>query len=423
MTLYSLFKRPLTAATVVITLCVFVFAGSMISCAKSATITTGWHQWRGPNRNGISTKQGWLSIWPEEGPKELWKISVGMGYSSVAVSNGRVYTMGNLEKTDTVYCLDANTGDVIWKHPYRCVTESGGHPGPASTPTVDGKYVYTLSREGHLFCLNADSEVIWDKHVKEDFGAKSPQWDFASSPLVLGKMIIVDVGMTLALDTSTGTLIWKTKDYGDAWDDIKSHGGGYSSPFAFQLNGSQRLAVFNSSGLVILNPENGQELLLHPWKTSYNVNAATPIVSGDKVFISSGYNVGCALVQVSGDKPAVVWQNKKMRNHFNSCVLWEGHLYGFDESTLKCMDFQTGDVKWKQGGLGKGSLMLADGKLIAMGDKGDLVIAEASPVEYKEISRAKVLSGLCWTVPVLSSGKLYCRNHEGDLVCLDVSGK
>jgi len=423
MKFYSSFERHLTTVAVVITLGVFVFAWSIISFAESATTTTDWPQWRGPNRDGISTEKGWLSSWPEEGPKELWRISVGKGYSSVTVSNGRVYTMGNTEGTDTVYCLDANTGDVIWQHPYSCTTNSGGHPGPASTPTVDGKYVYTLSREGHFFCLNADSgEVVWSKHVNTDFGAKSPEWDFASSPLILNDMIIADVGITLALDKATGDLIWKTKDYGEAWN-IKNHGGGYSSPFAFHLNGAQRLAVFNSSGLVILNPKDGQELLLHPWKTSYNVNAVTPIVSGDKVFISSGYNVGCALVKVSGDKPTAIWQHKQMKNQFNSCVLWEEHLYGFDESTLKCLDFQTGDVKWKQRGLGKGSLMLADGKLIIMGDKGALVIAEASPEGFKEISRAKVLSGLCWTVPVLSGGKLYCRSHPGDLVCLDVSGK
>jgi outer membrane protein assembly factor BamB len=179
--------------------------------------------------------------------------------------------------------------------------------------------------------------------------------------------------------------------------------------------------VFNSSGLVILDPKDGRELMLHPWRTDWNVNAAIPIVSGDKVFISSGYNVGCALLQVSGDKPVVIWQNKNMRNHFNSCVLWKGYLYGVDESQLRCLDWETGDVKWTQRGLGKGSLMLADGKLIIMSDKGKLVIAEASPDEFKELASVKVLSGLCWTVPVLSNGKIYCANHEGDLICLDVS--
>ncbi|MBM3237793.1 alcohol dehydrogenase [Candidatus Poribacteria bacterium] len=409
MKLYLSFKNIAVA-----TVGILVFAWSIIPVAESASNAPDWHQWRGPNRDGISTEKGWLSIWPEGGPKVLWKTSVGTGYSTVSVSNGRVYTMGNAEKTDTVYCLDANTGDVVWTHSYPCVAEGGGHPGTASTPTVDGKVVYTLSRDGDLFCLDANlGKVIWSKVLQKDFKVKVPGWSFACSPLVLDNWLILDVGPTLALDKATGNLVWKSKEYAPS----------YSSPFLFKFNGLRRLAVFPATGLVVLDAENGKELGILPWKGGPDVNAVTPIVAGDKIFISSGYDTGCALVQFSGNKLTTIWQNKTMRNHFNSCVLWEGHLYGFDETTLKCLDFQTGDEKWAQRGLGKGSLMLADGKLIVMGDKGDLVIAEVSPERFKEISRAKVLSGLCWTVPVLSGGKLYCRNHEGTLVCLDVSGK
>jgi len=414
MALHSLFTQhrvTIMTATIV----------AMLICVCSVTsFAADWYQWRGPNRDGISNEKGWSSTWPESGPKKLWEKSLGVGYATAAVSNGRVYTMGNADKTDTVYCLNADTGAEIWKHSYPCATESGGHPGPASTPTVDGEEVYTLSREGDLYCFNkASGDVIWHKNIK-DFSAKSPEWDFACSPLILGDMIIIDAGMAIALSKSNGNLIWNTKDYGESWG-LKSQGGGYSSPHAFQLDGVPRLAVFNSSGLVILDPKNGKELNIHPWRTDWNVNAATPIVSGDKVFISSGYNVGCALLQMDGNNLSVVWQSKNMRNHFNSCVLWEGHLYGFDESQLRCLDWETGDVKWTKRGMGKGSLMIADGKLIIMSDKGQLVIAEASPDSFNELASAKVLSGLCWTVPVLSGGKIYCRSHPGVLVCLDVS--
>ena len=403
-----------TKYIVVATLGILFFAWSVIPFAECANNAPDWYQWRGPNRDGISTEKGWLGVWSEGGPKVLWKTSVGIGYSTVSVSSGRIYTMGNAEKTDTVYCLDANTGAEVWKHSYPCEAKGEGHPGTAATPTVDGKSVYTLSRDGDLFCLNADTgKVIWSKVLQKDFNAKAPTWGFACSPLVLDNWLILDVGPTLALDKATGKLVWQSKEYAPS----------YSSPFLFQFNGLRRLAVFPATGLVVLDAENGKELGLLPWKGGPDVNAVTPIVSDDKIFISSGYDVGGALVQFSGDKLTTVWQNKNMRNHFNNCVLWEGHLYGFDETTLKCLDFQTGDEKWSQRGLGKGSLMFADGKLIIMSDKGDLVIAEASPASFKEISRAKILSGLCWTVPVLSGGKLYCRNHEGDLACLDVSGK
>lgn len=415
MTFRSPFTRNLLTTIIAATIVI------MLTCAFSVTsLAEDWYQWRGPNRDGISNEKGWSSTWPTSGPKKLWEKSLGVGYATVAVSNGRVYTMGNVDKTDTVYCFNADTGAEIWKHSYPCATESGGHPGPASTPTVDGEEVYTLSREGDLYCFNkASGDVVWHKNVK-DFGAKSPNWDYACSPLILGDMIVIDAGMALALDKSNGNLIWNTKDYGKSWD-IKAQGGGYSSPFAFELDGVQRLAVFNSSGLVILDPKNGKELSIHPWRTDWNVNAAIPIVSRDKVFISSGYNVGCALLQMDGNNLSVVWQNKNMRNQLNSCVLWEGHLYGFDDKQLRCLDWETGDVKWTKKGLGKGSLMIADGKLIIMSDKGQLVIAEASPDSFNELASAKVLSGLCWTVPVLSGGKIYCRSHPGVLVCLDVS--
>ena len=413
MNFHFLFQRYSTIVIVIAIVGLFV-------CVSGAA-SLDWPQWRGTNRDGISTEIGWSSTWSAEGPKQIWKLSIGTGYSSVAVSDGRVYAMGNTDETDTIYCLNADTGAEIWKHSYPCAAKGNGYPGPASTPTVDGKNVYTLSREGHFLCLEADSgAVVWSKHIVKDFGVKSPRWEFASSPLVLDNMVIIDAATALAVDKSTGELIWKTRDYGDSWDDIKSHGGGYSSPYAFNLNGSQRLAIFNSSGLVILDPKTGQEQMLHPWKTTWNVNAATPIVSGDKLFISSGYNSGGALLQISGDKPVVVWKSKNMRNHINSCVLWEGYLYGFDESQLKCLDWETGDLKWAKKGLGKGSLMLADGKLIVLSDKGKLVIAEASPDGYDELASAKVLSGLCWTVPVLANGRIYCANHESDLICLDV---
>lgn len=390
--------------------------GSVVSVAED------WPQWRGPSSDGISKETGWSSTWPAEGPEQLWKLKTGAGYSSVAVSNGRVYAMGNMDKTDFIYCLNADTGAEIWKHSYPCAAEGEGYPGPASTPTVDGRHVYTLSREGHFLCLDASSgDVIWSKHIVDDYGAVTPQWAFASSPMILDNMVIVDGGMAIALDKSTGDLIWKTKDYGDVWDDIKNAGGGYSTAIAIKLDDSQRLAIFNASGLVILDPKDGSELMLHPWKTSYNINAATPVISGDEIFISSGYNVGCALLNVSGDKPVVVWQNKNMRNQFHSSILLDGHIYGFDESRLNCLDWKTGDKIWSQKGFGKGSLMIADGKLIILSDKGKLAIAEASPDGFKEIASAKVLDGLCWTVPVLSNGKIYCANHEGDLVCLDVS--
>ena len=183
-----------------------------------------------------------------------------------------------------------------------------------------------------------------------------------------------------------------------------------------------------SREIVCLNPATGDIVWRFPWKTSYDINAADTIISGDKIFISSGYDHGCVLLKIDANKVTELWQNKNMCNQINSSVLWEGCLYGFSGQVngggkLTCIDFETGSLKWSQGGFGTGSLMLADGKLIILGEKGKLVIAEASPDEFREISSARILTGKCWTVPVLANGRIYARNAAGRLVCVDVSGK
>jgi len=376
-----------------------------------------WPQWRGPNRNGISAETGWSSQWPAGGPKQLWKLNVGIGCSSVAASKGRVYTMGNQADTDTVWCLDANSGATLWKHSYACKLDPNMFEGGSgATPTVDGDRVYTLSRSGHLLCLHADTgKVIWLKHLQNDLGGNMPTWGYAGSPLVLDNLVIADVGApgaaTVAFDNMTGNVVWKNGD----------EGAGYGSLFAFKHQGRVCLASFDAFGLVVRDSKDGKLLARQKWKTNFDINVVTPIVDGDKIFVSSGYGKGAALFQLTDSELKYVWQTQKMRNHFNSCILWQNHLYGFDENKLTCLDFADGTVKWTQENLGKGSLMLADGKLIIQSEQGDLVIAEASSSAFKEIARAKVLSGRCWVVPVLANGRIYCKNNAGDLVCVDVA--
>lgn len=371
-----------------------------------------WPQWRGPERTGVSAEKGWTAEFPKGGPEELWQTSLGVGCSSLAVQGNHVYTLGNKDDVDTVYCLDTETGKSVWEYSYDCPAAADNFEGgPCSTPTVSGDCVYTFSRNGHLFCFDAEKgSVLWSKSATEEWGAAKPTWGFSSSPLVKEELLFLLADSAVALDKSTGDIRWKSE----------ALGGGYSSPFLYELEGTEYLAAFSTVGLVVLETESGKELFRYPWKTSYDANVATPIVSGNTLFISSGYNKGCALLKIEGDNASVVYENREMRNAFNSSVLWEGHLYGFDEVTLKCMEMQTGQEKWQQKKLGRGSLMIADGKLIVMSEKGELVVAEAAPTQFKEISRAQVLGGKCWVVPVLCNGRLYCRNNKGDLVCLNL---
>jgi outer membrane protein assembly factor BamB len=391
------------------------------AAGEAAASSTDWPRWRGPSNDGISTETGWKTEWPKDGPKVLWKISVGQGFSSVAVVGGRVYTMGNAKDTDTVWCLDAATGKEIWTHRYAC--PKGGHPGSRMTPTVDGDRVFTLSREGQLFALAAaDGKVLWSKDIKKDFGAKQTEhdWGFASSPLVLGDKLILDVGKCLALEKATGKLIWSSGD------DLS----GFSSATLTEVGGVTYINCFTAFGLVLVDAKTGKEVARAPWETSYEVNAASPIASGSKIFVSSGYGKGCGLFELKGSSLDLVYESKKMRNHCNSCVLLEGHVYGLDgqmgdgRGTLACLDFETGKEVWRQKGFPAGGLVAAGGKLVIMANGGDLVVADASPSGYKERARAKILDGQCWTAPVVSGGKIYCRsNEQGQLACVDVGGK
>jgi outer membrane protein assembly factor BamB len=375
-----------------------------------------WPRWRGPNLDGISTEKGWQAQWPETGPKKLWDAEVGIGYSTVAVAKGKVYTMGNVQETDRVSCFDAETGKLVWKHEYPCASKDpNGYHGTRTTPTVDGTRVYTLSRHGHLFCLDAnDGKVIWSKEFKKDFSASPPQWGWAGSVLIEKDWALIEVGgagrSVVAFNKATGDVVWKNGD----------DGAGYSSLVPFDLEGERCLAVFSAENFVCRKMKDGAELWRTPWKTSYGVNAATPIIQGNKLFLSSGYNFGCALFEMTKSEAKELWRNKSMRNHVNSCVLVDGYIYGFDENTLNCLDFKTGEVKWGEGKFGKASLEVADGKFIIWSQKGKLATAEISPVGFKQISSAQILEGKdTWASPVLANGRIYVRNLD-HIACVDV---
>jgi outer membrane protein assembly factor BamB len=386
---------------------------TLTGAATTAAHAVDWYRWRGPDLNGISKETGWQTSWPESGPKQLWKAPVGTGFSSFSISRDRVYTMGNTNDTDVVSCLEAGSGKFVWQHAYACPLDPKNFEGgPGATPTVDGDFIYTFSRKGHVYCLNAaDGKVAWSKNLNKELGLEIPTWGFAGSALVEGNLVILNAGNAgIALDKKSGKVVW----------DSGKGPGGYATavPLAGPDGG---VAMFSRQSLIAVKAADGRELWSYPWKTSYDVNAADPVIAGDRVFMSSGYNHGATVIRIKGSQAEKVWESKNMRNHFNSCVLWQEHLYGVDESELRCLAFDTGEVKWKYPQFGKGSLMLADGKLIGLSEKGELIIAEATPSAFKPVARAQVLTGKCWTMPVLSNGHIYCRNARGDVVCLDVS--
>jgi outer membrane protein assembly factor BamB len=395
---------------------------------EHAASTTDWPQWRGPNRDGISSATDLLASWPEDllTRRKVWERPAGGGFSALAVAGGRAYTLVQDGDDEAVVCWDAETGQERWRFRYPCRYVNNMGSGPRSTPTVDGDLVFTVGATGLMHCLktnpaSAGGEVVWRRDLLKDFGAPNLQWGVSFSPLVQGQRVFVNPGgpdgnSVAALDRLTGKTVWH------ALNDR----AGYSSPVAATLAGKPQVVFFTGEGAVGVSPADGTLYWRYPWHTSYDVNAATPLVVGDYVFLTSGYDKGCGLLQVenegSGQTASPVYQHRKMRGQFSSPVRYKDCIYGFDDTFLKCLDLRTGKELWRQRGFDKGSLLIAGGRLILLGEYGRLALAEATPDGYRELSAVQFSEQKCWTVPALANGRLYLRD-PARVVCLDLRAK
>lgn len=384
-----------------------------------------WPNWRGPAHNGISSETGWSHNWPDSGPRVAWKARVGCGFSSVSVAGGRVYTMGNTgskadkdkdQQEDIVYCFNTASGESLWTHAYKCPLQPKYYEGGTSaTPTVHEGHVYTLSKNGQVFCLNAASgKVLWHRDLVKEHALASPTWGFAGSVLVLDDLLILNAGTHgLALNKKDGSLAWCTG----------TEEAGYSTPVQYQLGGKSYVTVFGKRTLAGVDARSGDVAWEIKWKAAHDENIADPVVLGDKMLVCSHLGKRSSYFTLNTDGLTEIWQNENMLNWMSSSVAWKGHLYGMDakNGALRCVQIETGSIVWSQGGFGLGQLMLAGGRLIVLSDAGKLVVADADSSAYRELAAAQVLEGKCWTVPVLADGRLYARTWAGDLVCLDLS--
>jgi outer membrane protein assembly factor BamB len=337
------------------------------------------------------------------------------GFAGPAVADGRVFIVDHEGADDVVRALDLKTGSNVWTYSY-ADSQRPNYGFARSTPAIDQGKVYTVSRMGVVNCLDAPTGAqVWSKNVVSEFKGQLPGWQMSMSPLVDGNRLIVcpagpDASVA-ALDKLTGRTIWAGGG---------SQKMGYSTPVAASIGGRKQYIVFAGTALTGVDAAGGRLLWSVPWQTSYDVNAATPIVIGDTVFVTSGYARGCALVKVSGEKTEILWENKDISPHFNSPVFKDGYFYGSGDGPLVCMEAKTGKVMWKQPGFEKGGLVGVDGCLIAVnGGGGDVVLLKMSPDQYTELGRMKPLGGQSWTAPIVADGKLIIRNKSA-LACLNL---
>jgi outer membrane protein assembly factor BamB len=405
---------------------VAVVVTSVLALGSSATMMgADWPSFRGPTHDGISAE---AIAWPTGGPKPVWKINVGIGHSAVSVVGDRAYTMGNTNDTDTVFSIDVAAGKVVWTHSYPCNEKVGikDYDGPFATPTVANGVVYTLSRKGDVFALDAtDGKVIWARNIVQEDGVRPPGFGgLAGSPLILGDQLILNGSSGgMALNAKTGKTLWKSG----------VGAGGHASPVPLKIGQKTYLAIHSPRALTIVDAADGKERWTTPRRQPIGVNAPDPVVHGTKVFVTAGRGFGGALFDVSGDTTTPLWEQEGLSSHWHTSVLMNGFLYGPDgnnsegagrsPTSLRCLDWKTGEIKWTESKLGFNGLIAVGGKLLVLTEIGDLVLVGASPNGYKELGSAHVIEGRAFTAPAFANGKAYVRNTKGDVVSLDLSAK
>lgn len=406
-----------------------------------------WPTFLGPTQDGICTETGIRTAWPKEGLPKLWDCPLGVGYPPPVVAGGKLFHFDRFDDNCRLTCRDAATGARIWQ--YECPTRYedfyGYDPGPRACPVVDGDRVYVVGPDGVLACVAAaDGKERWRLDTRAKYHVHQNFFGVGSVPVVDGDTLIVAVGgspkgprpvdlrdarpdgsAVVGLDKRTGAERYR------AGDELAS----YSSPVVRTLGGQRTGLYFARGGLHAFDPQTGAKRFSFRWraKSEESVNAANPLVVGDRVLLTECYGPGAALVEVKGNAVRPVWTDddkdrfeKSLMAHWCTPIHAGGFVYGSSgrndsDADLRCVELATGDVKWTLRRASRCTLTLADGHFVALGEFGELFLFKASPARYEEVARYRVpeLSYPCWAPPVISDGRLYVRGKDR-LLCLEL---
>ena len=407
-------------------------ADATTQVVASEALNLDWPQWRGPNRDGISTETGLMDRWPDEGPRELWRTrGLGRGYASVSIAGGKIFSMGRLQGQTHIVALDVADGEVLWTVPV------GGGGDPNCTPTVDGALVFGLSHGGDLLCADVNSgEAIWKKRFPDDFGGKMMSgWGYSESPLVDGDKLVCTPGapdaIIAALDKRTGKAIWKTAmaNAGSRGRD----GAAYSSIVIGNGGGVRQYVQLVGRGVIGVDANNGRLLWGYNRTANGTANVPTPVIKSDFVFCSTGYGAGAALLRLSGRRgqisaEEVYFKNgNDLQNHHGGMILLGDHVYmghGHKNGHPVCVNLSTGRDAWRPGrgpGTGSAAITCADGHLYFRYQNGVMALIEATPESYKLKGSFTIgiNNGNSWAHPVISNGRLYLRDQD-EMICYDI---
>ena len=388
-----------------------------------------WFQFLGPDRNGVSRESGLLTSWPAAGPKRVWQVAGGGGMSGLAISDGNLYTLVQRDGKQWALALDTATGKTRWQAAVSNAFKNRMGDGPRATPLVADGHLYVFTGEGILSALSIkDGSVAWSNDTVKEHKGKVADYGMASSPLMVGDLVIVTVGAptatVAAYHRQTGKLAWTAGQQTTA---------GYSSAALLQLADSQQVVVFAGGVALGLEPKTGKQLWSYSYVTDYDCNIATPLAHQGNLFLSSGENHGSVMLALkptaAGFQVTEKWISQGaesvMRNEWQTSILLDGYFYGFDNvgsagpvTHLTCVEAATGKRMWREIRFGKGNLIAADGKLFITTMKGELVVVQATPTQYKELGRAVVMDR-SRQVPSLSQGHLFLRDGK-NIICLDV---